>query len=99
MPIEKPGTSPPAGRRWLALSGVYDFPMSLGQGRLADVVATLAKSARGEVEVTFLLERFWHYGLLDVEEHVGSWIDAGEPDGYRTANDPAFWPPGVTERA
>lgn len=92
MPIEKPGTSPPAGRRWLALAGVYDFPMSVGQQSLSGVVASLAKSSRGEVEVTFLLERFWRLGLLDIEEHDGSWIDAGEPDGYRMANDPAFWP-------
>ncbi len=98
MPVEKPGTSPPAGRRWLALSGVYDFPMFLGKGRLAETVARLARSARGEVEITFLLERFWNYGLLSITEHAGLWIDAGEPEGYRMANDPSFWS-GVTGAA
>lgn len=91
--VEKPRRGPPVGQRWLALSGAYSFPLGYDlDAGFWSRVRSLKESERGELEVTDLLRGYLANGRLDV---VGSpslpWIDAGDPDGYATANDPAFW--------
>lgn len=99
-PEEKPNRPALEGAEWLALAGVYDFPVETGSlGNLRQLIARIVPSGRGEVEVTDILAAFSRVGRLTVGVTKGPWIDAGEPDGYRKANDPAFWPPGVTESA
>lgn len=99
-PVEKPNRPAPAGSRWIALAGVYDFPVEAGSlGSLRNLISVAKPSGRGEIEVTDILAAFHHVRRLDVFVTAAPWIDAGEPDGYRKANDPAFWPPGVTESA
>ena len=99
-PFEKPRRPPPDGMRWFAVTGAYRLPVGwyvAGSSEptvyrsLLTTLATLGKSARGEVEVTDLLAGLLADGRLDALRTSRPWIDAGEPDGYRTANDPAFW--------
>jgi glucose-1-phosphate thymidylyltransferase len=95
-PEEKPNRPAPDGSEWLALAGIYDFPVNTGSlGSLLGLIGRLAPSGRGEVEVTDLLAAFARVGRLTVATRKGSWIDAGEHEGYRKANDQAFWR-GVT---
>lgn len=92
-PVEKPGTPPPPGSRWVALAGVYDFPAeSAVLGSLHSLIGSIRPSGRGEVEVTDILAAFHERGALHVEPVSDFWIDAGEHEGYRKANDPSFWP-------
>ena len=106
-PYEKPRRAPPPGHRWLAVTGAYSLPVVWSPAlptQPGDTVALtpvwrslwqtldgLGPSARGEVEITDLLAVFHGAGRLDVLATSRPWIDAGEPDGYRMANDPAFW--------
>jgi glucose-1-phosphate thymidylyltransferase len=99
-PTEKPNRPAPDGSRWIALAGAYDFPVEAGTlGSLRNLVSVLRPSGRGEIEVTDILAAFYHVDRLVVTVAASPWIDAGEHEGYRKANDPAFWPPGVTEPA
>lgn len=74
--VEKAGVvdmryeSPPSAA---AVVGLYCFPADV-----FDVIATLAPSSRGELEITDVNRHFAHAGRLDASEVVGWWEDAGK---------------------
>jgi glucose-1-phosphate thymidylyltransferase len=67
--IEKP-KDPPSD---LAVIGVYMYPPDV-----FDVIATLAPSARGELEVTDINNVYIQRGEMEYEIIEGWWLDAGE---------------------
>lgn len=85
--VEKPKAPPPDGCSYAALLGLYVLPVAGVRIRLPRLVP----SARGEVEVVDLLAEFGRLGDLSIHLTTQAWIDAGDPPGYRLANDPAFW--------
>lgn len=85
--VEKPQGPPPAGTEWAALLGLYILPVPGLQYKL-DV---LAPSARGELEIVDVLRAHHDRSTLEVVPTIDPWIDAGDPPGYREANDAAFW--------
>ena len=92
-PVEKPRVPAPVAMRWVAVAGVYDLPVeSAALGSLRKLIDGVRPSTRGEVEVTDILLAFHERGALHVEVVGDLWIDAGEHEGYRIANDPSFWP-------
>ena len=85
--VEKPTGPPPVGTEWAALLGLYALPVF----NLVHVLAGLVPSARGELEIVDVLTAYARIEGLRVHAQRGQWIDAGDPAGYRLANDPAFW--------
>ena len=67
--IEKP-KNPPSD---LAVIGVYMYPPDV-----FDIIATLAPSARGELEVTDINNVYIQRGEMEYEIIEGWWLDAGE---------------------
>ena len=67
--IEKP-KNPPGD---LAVIGVYMYPPDV-----FDIIATLAPSARGELEVTDINNVYIQRGEMEYEIIEGWWLDAGE---------------------
>jgi glucose-1-phosphate thymidylyltransferase len=67
--IEKP-KDPPSD---LAVIGVYMYPPDV-----FDIIATLAPSARGELEVTDINNVYIQRGEMEYEIIEGWWLDAGE---------------------
>jgi glucose-1-phosphate thymidylyltransferase len=72
--VEKPA-DPPSN---LASIGVYFF-----RADAFDVIAGMAPSARGELEVTDLLDHYARAGDLWWREYGGYWADAGTFDSLR----------------
>ncbi|HEX6937787.1 MAG TPA: sugar phosphate nucleotidyltransferase [Longimicrobiales bacterium] len=66
--IEKP-KDPPSR---LAVTGVYMY-----DARVFDIVKTLEPSARGELEITDVNNRYIEWGALTYERLEGWWTDAG----------------------
>jgi glucose-1-phosphate thymidylyltransferase len=90
--VEKPTTPPPDGCAWAAVLGFYALPMF----HLRGVLRGLVPSARRELEIVDVLDAYRGKGLLTVLPTTATWIDAGDPPGYRLANDPAFWTAPLT---
>ncbi|MBX3130106.1 MAG: NTP transferase domain-containing protein [Polyangiaceae bacterium] len=74
---EKPAR-PPSN---LAVTGVYFYDHSL-----AERMAGLEPSARGELEITDVNLAYLRAGLLHHRRLEGRWVDAGTLDAYRRAN-------------
>jgi glucose-1-phosphate thymidylyltransferase len=85
--VEKPIVPPPAGAAWAAVLGFYALPMF----HLRGVLRSLVPSARRELEIVDVLDAYRRKGMLTVLPTTATWIDAGDPPGYREANDTAFW--------
>jgi glucose-1-phosphate thymidylyltransferase len=75
--VEKPA----APRSNLAVVGLY-----LYDARVFDVIRGIARSARGELEISDVNARYLAIGELSHEPFHGEWIDAGTHPAYRMAN-------------
>jgi glucose-1-phosphate thymidylyltransferase len=64
----------------LAVTGLYVY-----DGGVFDVIRTLTPSARGELEITDVNNRYLADGLMDVREAPGVWSDMGTPDSLLRA--------------
>lgn len=73
--VEKPKDP----RSDLAVTGCYFY-----DGRVFDVIRTLTKSERGELEITDVNNRYIEWGEMDHHILEGAWTDAGTiPSLYR----------------
>jgi len=64
----------------LAVTGLYVY-----DDGVFDVIRTLVPSARGELEITDVNNRYLANGLMDVRETSGVWSDMGTPDSLLRA--------------
>jgi glucose-1-phosphate thymidylyltransferase len=71
---------PAAPRSSYAVTGIY-----LYDARVFDIVRTLTPSARGEIEITDVNNRFIEWGELHHEVLQGWWADAGTFEGLFSA--------------
>lgn len=67
--VEKPAEPPSR----FAVTGLYFY-----DGRVFDIVRTLKPSARGELELTDVNNRYLELGAVDHEVVPGYWADCGE---------------------
>jgi len=75
--VEKPAQ--PKSR--LAVTGVYMYDR-----QVFDIIKTLRPSARGELEISDVNNRYLELGLLEYDVLPGWWTDAGTPKSYALAN-------------
>jgi glucose-1-phosphate thymidylyltransferase len=77
--LEKPEVPPSA----YAVTGVYFYPPTV-----FDVLPSLERSARGELEITDVNNHFVDAGTMEYDVVDGFWGDAGESiEAYYTVND------------
>jgi glucose-1-phosphate thymidylyltransferase len=77
--VEKPNQPPSQ----YAVTGVYCY-----DGTVFEVLPTLERSARGELEITDVNNHFVDAGLMEYDVIDGFWGDAGESiDAYYAVND------------
>jgi glucose-1-phosphate thymidylyltransferase len=75
--IEKPKDPP---TNWVSI-GVYFF-----NSGVFDIIRTLKPSARGELEITDIHNRYIQQGKLAASKISGEWLDAGNIDELARAN-------------
>jgi len=76
--IEKPNFS----GRWLAVSGLYQFP-----GDAPEVARSLRPSPRGELEVLDIIRYYQDKQRLTLNVLSGSWFDCGDIDELMAASE------------
>src|SRR5215211_4673707 len=77
--VEKP-TDPPSE---FAVTGIYFYDASV-----FEIIPTLERSARGELEITDVNNWYVEQGRMEYDVHDGFWGDAGESiDAYYAVND------------
>jgi len=79
--VEKPGRPPSA----YAVTGLYFY-----DARVFDIIDELRPSARGELEITDVNNRYLAWGELACDRLEEGWTDAGTFESYHRANEVAL---------